>query len=1473
MTARRSALLFLSIFIIVFTPCGFSSDSNYYNELFSFSQWWQQPVNETNFPLNRAEDTIIDEKDLLLLLAQEPFEPAEIAIPLPGLAQEVQPLLLVKVPAGHFIMGANDPGWSNYNEHPPHRVDVKHSFYMGKFEITQAQWLAVMGNWPGRKPQTGTGDDYPAYNISWEDCQSFIAELNKLGYGTFRLPTEAEWEHASRAGSSTRWCYGNDDSLLNDYAWAGGGNRSRPVGGKLPNAWNLHDMHGNVYEWCEDDWHDRFSLPGRPDDGSAWIDNPRGSHRSARGGSWATHIAYSRSSSRDGLQHEHRSEMIGFRVVMSANYIELTSPNEKWLGYRSLGCSISGIQDINSDGMGDIIVGARGELHDPNPVSIGRVYAISGADGALIHTLTSPDNRMDANFGYSVSDIPDVNGDGRPDMLVGSVMENPYETPGNPGRVYIFSGGNGALLSTIAPPPNANLRFGYSVSGIEDIDGDGRGDVIVGSPFDYYNNDEHIGTGAVYVFSGATGTLLHTLTSPQPKAGDHFGNSVADVADVDGDGLQDVAIGSMYSDHRMFVADCGGAFIFSGSTGVLLREIIPPKGQLNGRFGYSVASLFDVNEDGYGDVIVGAPDETTTGDMDNTGRAYIYSGADGMLLHELVPPEGNINTDFGFSVSGVQDINGDGRDDVIIGDNLGWEGRTNAIHSSSGRAYVFSGYDGKFIRKLRSPNEQSNGQFAYAVSCVPDADGDGSDDIAVGALRESRTDPLGLAGSAYIFYSGKSTSGIPPLPTTTPTATPTMTATSTSTPTSTPTPLPDPGFHKLALTIPGLPEDARPLEVIKLPAGSFTMGSDEVGISYNNEKPSHQVDIGHDFYIGRYEITQAQWLVVMGEWPGESPHDSVGVGYDYPAYNLSWNDCQAFIARLNTWGKGFFRLPTEAEWEYACRAGSTTKWFSGDEENMLDSYAWYLGNNTPLGSKPVGSKLPNAWHLYDMTGNVFEWCEDDWHINYSPADRPDDGSSWVGDPRASHRVIRGGGWNVNADYSRSAARNGSDLNSRDGSIGFRIVWRPMYIELASPNNEDGGIFGRSVSGVPDLDGDGRGDVIVGAYGEDPGINPTNAGRAYIYSGAGGVLLHTLVSPNEQEYGNFGNYVSGINDIDGDGCGDVIVGAYNEKPDTPRYETGLVYLFSGGDGTLLHTLISPNAEEDGRFGGSVSRVPDVDGDGRDDVIVGAWMESPGNSPIRAGRAYVFSGSSGMLLHTLVSTHEMTNGEFGLSVSGISDINGDGRGDVIVGTEEEAAYIFSGSDGTLLHWLESPVGTSDFGSNVCGIEDVDGDGRGDVIISTSNSAYVYSGSSGKQLHLLVSPNPASNGRFGFSASSLGDMDGDGRDDFIIGAYREGLWGRTSRAGRAYIYSGSRGALLWTLISPNEERSGYFGHSVSGVSDMDGDGRSDILIGAYREAPGSNMNDAGRAYIFPSSEHIPTQPPTLEGLESRGYNDLKK
>ena len=211
---------------------------------------------------------------------------------------------LVYVPAGSFMMGSNN---GSYDEKPVHQVTIKEGFYMGRFEVTQAEWQKVMG----ANYSHFQGARLPVEKVSWNDAQIFIGKLNGSGeLFSYRLPTEAEWEYACRAG--TTGDYAGD---VNEMAWfsENSGSKTHAVGGKQPNPWGLADMHGNVWEWCADYYHESYR--GAPTDGSAWLTGGLMRDRVLRGGSWDFAANVLRSAFRKSSPPTLRRNYIGFRVV------------------------------------------------------------------------------------------------------------------------------------------------------------------------------------------------------------------------------------------------------------------------------------------------------------------------------------------------------------------------------------------------------------------------------------------------------------------------------------------------------------------------------------------------------------------------------------------------------------------------------------------------------------------------------------------------------------------------------------------------------------------------------------------------------------------------------------------------------------------------------------------------------------------------------------------------------------------------------------------------------------------------------------------------------------------------------------------------------------------------------------------------------------------------------------------------------
>ncbi|KPA14158.1 serine/threonine protein kinase, partial [Candidatus Magnetomorum sp. HK-1] len=224
---------------------------------------------------------------------------------------------------------------------------------------------------------------------------------------------------------------------------------------------------------------------------------------------------------------------------------------------------------------------------------------------------------------------------------------------------------------------------------------------------------------------------------------------------------------------------------------------------------------------------------------------------------------------------------------------------------------------------------------------------------------------------------------------------------------------------------------------VRIPKGKFMMGSPETEKGRDSdESPQHKVILTNDYFMQTTEVTQGQWKAIMGE----NPSYFENCGDNCPVERVSWNDIQEFINRLNQKSKQKYRLPTEAEWEYAARAGSTSAFANGDIKETgcgidpnLNKMGWYCGNSDSK-THPVAQKQANQWQLFDMHGNVYEWCSD-WFADYQATHTENP----VGPNKGSYRVIRGGGWNDYARDCRSANRLGSGPTGRDWYIGFRLV--------------------------------------------------------------------------------------------------------------------------------------------------------------------------------------------------------------------------------------------------------------------------------------------------------------------------------------------------------------------------------------------------------------------------------------------------
>ena len=414
--------------------------------------------------------------------------------------------------------------------------------------------------------------------------------------------------------------------------------------------------------------------------------------------------------------------------------------------------------------------------------------------------------------------------------------------------------------------------------------------------------------------------------------------------------------------------------------------------------------------------------------------------------------------------------------------------------------------------------------------------------------------------------------------------------------------------------------------------------------------------------------------------------------------------------------------------------------------------------------------------------------------------------------------------------------------------------RAQFVLFDLPGGAAGDFYGTALAGGHDVDGDGRPDFVIGARNAD--VVALNGGRVEVRSGAGGGLVWALDGTVAGE--RLGHAVGLVGDMGGDGRSEVLVGApFNGMN---AWNGGLARVVSGLDASPVHHVAG--AMQFGLLGSSVTGCGDVDGDGVPDFVVGAPDEDAGGTD--SGVFYVHSGATGGVLWALIGLN--SGDRMGRSIAGAGDVNGDGHADVIGGADREAvggllragvARVASGPNGALLFVKQGTQAEGRLGFSVAGVGDVNGDGRDDFAASAigetpngtdSGRVYVWSGTTGAVLHVFEGAQAGD--QLGYSIAGIGDVDGDGRPDILVGAP-----GEQGGRGAARVYSGASGALLHVTFG--DAPGDRLGEAVANVGDVDGDGLTEWAVGApFASVNGassgrvlvlSTTNPAGSAYCF--------------------------
>lgn len=1178
-----------------------------------------------------------------------------------------------------------------------------------------------------------------------------------------------------------------------------------------------------------------------------------------------------------------------------------TSPNWSAEGDQDgalFGYKFSTAGDVNRDNYADFMVGSPN--YDNGEADEGAVFIYHGSVSGLSSTVARmlESNQAGAHFGFSLANAGDVNGDNYSDIVIGAPDYDNGEI--NEGRISIYTGSSSGIPATAAitrESDQAGAQFGYSVSSAGRINADLLSDIIVGAP--YYDNGE-TDEGRAFVFWGDAATTLSSTapwTAESQQVDARMGMTVAGNGDFNRDGRSDISIGIPLFDNGQ--TNEGTVYTYYGIfTGGLPASPnwIREGNQNDAQYGFSVAVAGDVNGDGFSELLIGSP--FWSGGESNEGRALLYRGnATGLDTTAVWTGEGNqINARFGQCVASAGDVNNDGNDDIIIGAPLYDAGETD-----EGRASLYIGSTAGLVPfpNWVADGNQNNAQFGTCVAGIGDINRDGFDDFATSApyYDNENVDE----GRVFAYYGAGSGIGSA-LAVLEPNSDNARFGTSVASAGD----VNGDGFSDLIVGAPGFDGGSPGEGKVFLYYGSATgfsspsvwnFESNQIGAALGTAV-STAGDVNGDNFSD-IAVSAPMWDSI------ETNEGRVWVFYGTPAglpavanRIIESNQTEArfgtaVVCAGDVNNNGFSDLAVGAPfYDNGQQDEGQVFLYSGSATGLGAAAVWTAEGNRSFGS--FGAAIANA---NDVNGDGFADMIIGAPTYNNDADTAAEGTIFAFYGRANWPQLTPN-WQEATD--QDAARYGASVSSAgdvngDGYTDV-IVGAPLFDNgqtdegrvvvyyggvngMQSANvwlseiNLAGSLFGTSVSGGGDINGDGYADIIIGAPRFTAGQN--NEGGMFVYNGGANGISTTasFTAESDQVDAAFGTSVANLGDVNGDGYSDVAVGA--PAFDNGNTDEGRTYVFPGRSNGLSATPTESllGGVAFGQFGVVVAPAGDVNGDGYADVIVSSPYYD--GTAFDEGAVWVYYGNAnglGSTNPTLLAPTKHEKAYFGWAAASAGDVNNDGFADIVVGApgydfrfglnyDQGRVYIFHGSatgiNSTPVQMIDGVQSQEQIGLAVAGVGDVNNDGYSDVAVGTNRydgqftdegKVTIYYGSSAGTT--TVEPWIKTGGQegayFGFSVASAGDVNRDGLGDVIIGAYnRDKL--PLSNNGEAYVFLGATGGLSQTPATTitGAQDGELLGYTVASAGDVNGDGFGDVLITSLWYDSGEA--NEGRVWLF--------------------------